>query len=307
MSSVTVEHKTKERIIPHLETAPLHIKRMLVATDLSQPATRALKFAARLAKQLHSELHVLYTVMPQLYLSEPAPISVELQKVEIDQARHELHRYAFRIPEVRTLKHEEIALAGPPADAILEIVELKGIDLVVMGSHGRSGLKKVAMGSVAEATIRRAHCPVLVVGPHCVRRYGPLSSILLAADLPAVSLRAAQYATSLAKESGASLTILHVLPERAKAVSAIAEENAMQELRQLAPNDNALRKQLHFEVATGDPVQEIVSIAKHGKSKLIVMGAREQTAFADHSPWTTLSNVIRKAHCPVLAVPPHFA
>ena len=214
MSTITSDHKAHERVVPHLETSPIHIKGILAATDLSGQATLALKFGARLAKKLNCRLHVLYTVMPQLYVADTAILSAELQKIEIERGEKQLHQHLSRIPEVRTIRHEEIALCGHAAEAIAATIEAKGIDLVVMGSHGRSGFGKIALGSVAESVIRRTHCPALVVGPQCARRFDAFKSIVLATNLPAGSLRAAQYAMSLTKETGATLAVVHVVPGR---------------------------------------------------------------------------------------------
>jgi nucleotide-binding universal stress UspA family protein len=309
MTASSSQETQQEKVTPHLETTTLHIKGILAATDLSEQATIALEFAARLAKQFHSRLHLLYTVMPQLYIANTAVLSAEVQKVEIDRAQEELRRYASKIAELRTLRHEEIALCGPTIDAIDELVEMKGIDLLVMGSHGRSGLGKMMLGSVAEAAIRRLHCPVLVVGPHCARRLDPLKPMLLATELPAGSLRAAQYAMSFAREATAPLTVVHVLPERVQEMGyagVSVKDKVAEELRQLVPHDPELRKHVHFEIATGKPAEEIVRAAKNCKAGLIVMGAREHTVLADHAPWATLSDVIRESHCPVFVVSSHF-
>jgi len=309
MSTVTSEHTVHENVIPHLETSPIHIKGILAATDLSEQARLGLKFGARLAKQLHSRFHVLYTVMPQLYVADTAVLSAELQKIEVERGEKRLHQHLSRIPEVRIIKHEEIAMCGPAPEAIAAIVDVKGIDLVVMGSHGRSGLGKIALGSVAEAVIRSTHCPALVVGPHCTRRFDPLKSMILATTLPAGSLRAAQYAMSLAKETGATLTVVHVVPDRVQTMGVFGvnvKERALGDLRQLMPNDPELRKRVNFEVVCGEPAEEIVAAARRLKASLVVMGVKEHSIMAEHAPWTKLSAVIREAPCPVLAIQPHL-
>ena len=309
MSTIASDHKVHESVVPHLETSPIHIKGILAATDLSSQATLALKFGARLAKKLNCRFHVLYTVMPQLYVADTAVLSAELQKIEIERGETQLHQHLSRIPEVRTIRHEEIALCGPAAEAIAATIEAKGIDLVVMGSHGRSGFGKIALGSVAESVIRSTHCPALVVGPHCARRFDAFKSIVFATNLPAGSLRAAQYAMSLTKETGATLTVVHVVPGRmpGRERSVVnVEEHALEELHQLAPNDPELRRHVHFEVGAGEPAEAIVSVAKRREASLIVMGAKEHSMIAEHAPWATLSAAIRESRCPVLVVQPHL-
>ncbi len=293
-------------VLPHLETTPIHFKAILAATDLSKEAAAPLKMAAGMAKQFHSRLQVVYAVMPDLYMADTTMLSSELQKIDVERAQHELHQYANRIPELRTTMHEEIARCGAPVDVITEMVSTSGIDLVVIGSHGRGTAGKIVMGSIAESVIRKIHCPVMVTGPHCEGHFKPPASIVLATDLPAASLRAAQYATSLARHFGSTLTVVHVVTEQSGS-QAISERRARRDLRQLTPDDAELRKHVHFKVRPGDAANEIVTIARSSKADLIVMGAHEHGALADHAPWATLSHVIRESTCPVLAVQPHLA
>src|SRR5271166_5719085 len=306
----SIEVQPQESITPRLETSPVHVKGILAATDFSEQATLALKFAARLARRLHSRLHVLYNVTPQLYVADTAILSAELLRVEVERREHQLNEYASKIPEVRTMRHEEIALCGSTIDQISAVAEMKGIDLVVMGSHGRGGLKKMVLGSVAEAAISRLHCPVLVVGPRCTRRFGPLKSMAFATDLRADSLRAAQYAMSIARQSQSALTVVHVVPMHIGGMDMPdmdIHKHVAKELRQLIPRDPELERHVDFEIAAGNTANEILRIAKQSKAGLIVMGAHEHSALADHDPWSTLSAVIRESHCPVLAVQSHFA
>jgi nucleotide-binding universal stress UspA family protein len=301
---------TENSATPHLETTRIRFHNILAATDFSEQATTALKLAARIAKLFHSKLQVVYAAMPEFYLGDTTMLSAELQKIEIERGQQRLHEYTAKIPEVRTALHEEIVLCGTPSEVITALVETEEIDLLVMGTHGRHSVGKMLMGSVAESVIRRTHCPVLVTGPQCKVHSQPLKSILLATDLLAVSLRAAQYATSLTRQFGGTLTVAHVLPEHDKKAktSSEAEENlARKHLHELEPSNPEFRKHVHIRVRSGETAQEILRIANDGKADLIVMGAHERAVLADRAPWATLSLVIRESACPVLAVQPHIA
>lgn len=288
----------------HLESALVRIKDILVATDFSEQATEAARAAAGLAKLLDARLHVLYAVPLQVYAADSTPM---LQRVEVESGRTALHDYAAKIPELRTIKHEEMVLSAPPQDAISMVVEEKNIGLVVVGSHGRIGLKKVVLGSVAESAVRRLHCPVLVVGPQCGQHRGALKSVLFAADLQYSSLRPAQYAVSIARETAASLTIAHVFPASdSRSTDPAYRERITHQLRQLVPQDLHEQKRVHVKTATGAPGDELVAMAAHAKAGLIVMGVHDHGMVADHSPWATISQVIHNAQCPVLAVQAHI-
>lgn len=288
----------------HLESTPIRIQDILVATDFSAQATEAAKVAARLAHLLDSRLYVLHAIPLQVYAGDSTLI---MQKAVEDEARESLRTYAAKIPQIRTMKHEEVVLSASATDAISMVVKEKKIGLVVVGSHGRSGLKKLVLGSVAESTVRQLRCPVLVVGPHCQLRPEPLKSVLLAADLLYSSLRPAQYAAAIVRQTGATLTIAHVLPASdPRSTDPAQTERATMALRQLAPQDLYLEKRVHIETAVGAPGEELTAIAAKVNATLIVMGVHEHLAMADHLPWATMSQVVRSAPCPVLAVQAHI-
>jgi nucleotide-binding universal stress UspA family protein len=285
----------------------LQIKGILVATDFSEQATLATKIAARLARQIHSRLYVLYVESPQVYAPGAGVLVPLLQAAGVEVARKQLHKYIAGIPEVRSTKHEEIVSSGLVLAAIYEAIESKGIDLVVVGSHGRAGLRKVMLGSVAEAAVRQLHCPVLVIGPDCVLPFHRLKSVLFVTGLSSEATEAAKYAIWIARRTGATLTVAHVLPGdlNPNDVLGFARwENAAHGMRELIANALSPR-QVHFEILTGVTAEEILNIARKRKTGLIVMGRKEAGTVAGHVPWATLSYVIRGACCPVLGIPSH--
>jgi nucleotide-binding universal stress UspA family protein len=288
------------------EAQPLQIKGILVATDYSEQATLALKIAARVARRFHSRLHLLYVEAGQVYSPSAGLPSPLLEAVDITVARERLHEYAAAIPEVRVLKHEEIVSSGLASAALYETAATKGVDLVVVGSHGRSGLRKVVLGSVAEAAVRGLHCPVLVIGPRCVLPSHRLKSILLVTGLSSTSRHAAGCAISIARETGAMLTVAHVLPEHLAEHDMLgfnAWQSAAKEMRQLVSRHLLLPHQVHFEIHTGLASTEIIRVAEERKAGLVVLGTNANGPLTDHIPWATLSSVIRESRCPVLGVP----
>jgi nucleotide-binding universal stress UspA family protein len=304
MNTIAFEPDANQQTEIHLGTSPLVVKEILAATDFSEEATLAVKVAARVAKQFGCKLHVLHAVAPQVFVSGVTPV---IQRLDVENAQKRLHEYCAGIAQLRLTKHDEIVLPEPATQAIAAVAEQESVDLVVVGSSGRSGVGKLVLGSVAEAAIRGLHCPVLVVGPNCLVRHGTLDAIVAATSLPMGSLRAVQYAMSIAQGFGASFTLLHVLPKDI-AEQEIANEklSATRMLRELVPADIEPAKPIRFEIATGDRAEEIVQAASRCEAGLIVMGVREHALLADHAPWTTLSEVIRNAHCPVLAVQSHL-
>ena len=216
----------------------LRFRSILIATDCTPASATAVRLAARLAKQFHAKLHVLHATMPELYgvgMLGPVP---ELAMSDLRTARANLHKYALRIPELRTVAHKEIVFLGSPGKGIESAGKAHDIDLLVLGCHGRQGLAKLAMGSVAEWAVGHFPYPVLVAGPTCNERFQPFRSIVLATDLREQSLRAAQYAGSLAEEHQATLTIVNVLPTTNRAEErARGELSATRNLQALLPGE----------------------------------------------------------------------
>ncbi len=296
----------RERERSGLGPVGLRFRSILVATDCSQASATAVRLAGRLAKQFHAKLHVLHAMTPELYgvaMMGPVP---ELALSDLKAARENLHKYALHIPELRTVRHQEIVFLGSPMDGIEAAGKSHDIDLLVLGSHGRRGLAKLAIGSVAEWAIGRFPYPVLVTGPACGKVVRAFQSIVLGTDLADQSLRAAQFAGSLAEESQARLTMVNVL----RAASTVEEHacdelSAIRKLQALLPKECAESCTLKFDLRTGAIAPAILQSAGENSANLIVLGAPRRAPLADHLPRTKLSTVIREARCPVLLVPDH--
>jgi nucleotide-binding universal stress UspA family protein len=285
----------------------LRFQSILVATDYSPASTTAVKLAARLAKEFHARLYVLHAVEPDLYASNvgggPVP-GLQLMNLQIE--RENLHKYAERIPDLRTVKHKEIAFLGSPGDAIQSAGQANNIDLLVLGSHGRHGLAKLALGSIAEWAIRRLEYPVLVAGPLCVKAFRPIRSIVLATDFSPEALRSVHYASSLAQDYNATLTVMNVLSHASAPEEQSQNElSSMKKLRELLPSACGDEFTLQYQVRTGEIAPAVIDVAREGKASLIVLGARHRHTLADHAPRNKLSAIIRNARCPVLVIPAH--
>jgi len=204
-----------------------------------------------------------------------------------------------------TVPHEEILRRGEMWDVIADIIEKKNIDLVVAGTHGRQGLKKVLLGSAAERIFRQAHCPVLTIGPEAVesgRTSWELKQILFATDFSKTSLHALPYALSLAEENQANLIFLNVMPLVPYQYKEAAETNTRKKLEALMPAEPWCSPE--FLVGFDFPTQGILQVAQERKTDLIVLGVRKPGAAAltSHLPWSTASDVVSAAPCPVLTV-----
>jgi universal stress protein A len=156
----------------------LNVHRVLVPTDFGQPAEAALYYGAELARLFGARLHVLHV--------NDAGAGVREFSVELDDD-HSRQLLAALVSDKRELKPVCECRVGAPADAILEYAAEHGIDLVVMGTHGRDGVARMLLGSVAETVVRKATCPVLIVHAPA-REMAPVFREVLATGRPIESV-----------------------------------------------------------------------------------------------------------------------
>ena len=147
----------------------LQIQKILVPTDFSECGNYALSYAASLARTFGSSIifvHVIELIVPTVGYSgmtEPLPIADISEQLE-DSAERELPKLA-ECDDCSGLDIEELIVHGEAAAEIVRVAKEREVDLIVVSSHGRTGLGRILFGSTAEAVVRHAGCPVLVVKP----------------------------------------------------------------------------------------------------------------------------------------------
>jgi nucleotide-binding universal stress UspA family protein len=147
--------------------APMNIKQILFATDFSECSNEALKYASNLASDTGGRLWIVH-VDELLDTTVPPIPSVEggyfLEAAWDTKRQDEVKsKLATVVPTVSNVKYDQRYLMGSPQKEILQFAGEEAVDLIVMGSHGRTGISRLLMGSVAEAVMRKALCPVLIV------------------------------------------------------------------------------------------------------------------------------------------------
>jgi nucleotide-binding universal stress UspA family protein len=147
----------------------LQIRSILVPTDFSECGNYALSWAASIARTFKASIicvHVIEPIVPAVGysgMSEPLPITDISEQLE-DSAERELPKLA-ECEECAGLDVEELIVHGEAASEIVQVAKDRNVDLIVVASHGRTGLGRILFGSTAEAVVRHAPCPVLVVKP----------------------------------------------------------------------------------------------------------------------------------------------
>ncbi|HXZ31062.1 MAG TPA: universal stress protein [Terriglobales bacterium] len=284
-------------------TTRIAISNILLATDFSEVSRAALGYACNLARSFGSKIFVTHVVPPEPYLTvplEPIPIDLDLfwNREKQNMAEFVAAKALEEIP------HEDILQRGELWEVISTIVERQKIDLIVAGTHGRRGLKKVVLGSVAEKIYRQAKCPVLTVRPDIAgaRISVQMKCILFATDFSETSLHALPHALSLAAENQGTVILLNVAPLVPYQYKQSIVETTCRRLEALMPPSPWCTPD--FVVCFDFPAQGILRIAREREADLIVLGVNRRAAvgLSSHLPWSTASDVVNEAPCPVLTV-----
>jgi nucleotide-binding universal stress UspA family protein len=283
-------------------------RNILFATDFSAAANLAMPYAAGLARSFGAKLYALHVQEPANYALPPEMWqTVQLTREKEAQILHEAVKHDF--PEVTA---EVLVGEGGVWAAIEAAIKTYRIDLVVVGTRGRTGVEKVLLGSQAEEVLRLATCPVLTVGPEAQShdgKRGKITSILYATNFGRASLAAAPLAVSLAEEYQARLTLLHVIENREAHDLAIPEEfgeSSERVLRALVPDEAKFWCAPHFIVEQGVPEDKILEVAHRVGAELIVLGSHKPAGIrgaSTHLSIATVHKVVAHADCPVLSVP----
>ena len=140
----------------------MKVNKILYATDFSSNSEAAFRYASSLASAENATLYIVHVddVTPGLVFGDVGYGYVP----EVDEITREEHRELLKlVPPRQEVKYEHHLLRGDAAGELLRITESEDIDLIIMGTHGRTGLSRALMGSVAEKVVRRAKCPVLTI------------------------------------------------------------------------------------------------------------------------------------------------
>jgi nucleotide-binding universal stress UspA family protein len=283
----------------------LTFSNVLLPTDFTSASVTALAYARAFAKGYGSRLFVTHAVTPNppVFLPmEPLPVDLD---AEWQDAQSQLELF-LQSDTLKDTVHEGILERGELWNVLDDVIHRHLIDLIVLGIHGKHGLKKLVLGSGAEQILRKASCPVLTVGPKVAPPGGDavaFKHILFATDFSAGSLGALPYALSLAEENQARLTLLHVVPLVPMQHQVYVAGSAKKRLEELVPADAEDWCHPATVVSFEFPAEGILHFAEAQSADLVVMGVHKRAPRASaHLPWAIAYEVICHAPCPVLTV-----
>lgn len=306
----TIE-KTQKVVIESrlpLESKLVRLTNILVGTDFSPASARALEYALSVARRYEAKVFLVHVITSEANaMLAPELISVTYEK-EARAAQDEMEEIVIS-GRLHGVPHETVIEHGALWPTVEALIAKHHIDLVVVGTRGIGGVEKFLLGSSTEEIFRQAKCPVLTVGPvvrGVTAREVEFKNILFATEFGLGAEREASYAFSFAQEHQANLTMLHVVrhaEDYSEAGLALKREAIVRELAELVPVGAELWCKPEFRMRLGDPVEEILEVAREMKADLIVIGAKRGKGLAaGHVPRTVAYRVVLGAPCPVLTV-----
>lgn len=294
------------------------IRTILCPQDFSDFSPRALEHAAALATWYDADVIALH-VQPVVTSVEAMPVAVgpvPMPQVSEESIRRELESHLAPL-ERAGIRHVSRLVEGSPVEQILRVASESACDLIVMGTHGRSGFERWVLGSVTEKVLRKSTIPVMTVSqrtlPTVAAGRPPFARILCGVDFSPSSLRAVEVALSIAQEGCAELTLLHVmegLPSfqlesqgfDVTRYREVLEADLQGQLRKVVPEGAKDWCRPTTLVVEGKPWQRLLEVAKERHAELIVLGVHGRNPLDVMLFGSTTHHVVRGAEAPVWTV-----
>jgi|SRR5579859_960006 len=297
------------------------VKNVLFATDFSATSEAAFPYATAICRRFGATLHAAHVLSDASLILMTGGVDYVSMGTLYDDAQNEALQKLEQLAErVEGVAHRSYVRHGQVMKNLSPIIAENAVDLIVVGTHGRTGLGKLLLGSVAEDILRHAPCPVLTVGPNVsgharlpvfenhARDLAPpeldLRQIVFATNFAQNAARVAQEAIALAEEFRARLTFLHVLEDYTQLGRRPGPiEDCASRLQELIPSNNTLQYLPEIVVEFGSAAERILKVANEREADMIVLGARSSADVGiTHLSWSSAYHVIANAHCPVLTV-----
>jgi nucleotide-binding universal stress UspA family protein len=288
-------------------------RKILCPIDFSPGAQRAMRVAARVATESEAELTLVHAwYVPPMEFAGEYSLSGDVMQQMSDGAAQALDAATREVQALGVKRVTSTLVTGLPWSKIVELAGDPEVDLVVVGTHGRTGLARVLLGSVAETIVRHAPCSVLTVRPD--REATPFSHVLCPTDFSEASRQVIELASSLVRPGGTGLTLLHVVeppvayseePYRPELSSELEKRSAAELDRRATELRSAIAVPIVTRTRTGWPGAEILAALDRDRSyDLVVMGSHGRTGLKRLVLGSVAEKVVRHAPCPVLIARP---
>jgi nucleotide-binding universal stress UspA family protein len=281
--------------------------KILYLTDFSGASEAALPFVTSIARNYGATVNALHVLTPAPMTYTTPELGDAALAGDEEFAQAEMRKVDSQLVGVT---HEtSIEWSSSIWPIVERTIEEEHIDLIVVGTHGRTGAQKLLLGSVAEEIFRKSSVPVLTIGPAITggaHANGQFRNVLFATDFQSESQAAARYAISFAQENQARLTILHVLPGPRRSDGHPAPRSVAEVLHLLMETvqpEAELRCRPEAVIEYGDPAKQILHTAKQRGADLIVLGLHTSIphlSSGSRNLRATAHKIVSHSVCPVL-------
>ncbi len=294
----------------------LTVRSILCPVDLSDQSRQALLWASAIARYRRAELTVLSVVEPLLAQAAEIRLGVDLTRTEAEPALREFVDATLPDGAGQASQVRMEVMVGDPSETIRETARRLDAGLIVMGTHGLGGFRKLLLGSTTEQVLRRTEWPVLAVPSGAVTAPAlehpgvQLKRILLATDFRESAMAATQWAADLASEIQVPLVLAHVVellvvPLRWQVLVADFESERVASGQRMLARLAASLRDTHTDcvVSIGRPVDTIAALAVEHEASLVVLGLGQSEDPEPRKPGSIAYGVLRNAHVAVVVVP----
>ncbi len=292
----------------------INLKKILFTTDFSPCAQRALNHAMFLAESFQSELHMLHVIQthrhdmvePMAQVANAEEIYNQLKNNAAGRLQDMIDGKANGIPV-----HYEVLCGISIVELIIEYISINDIDVVIIGTHGRQGINRFIMGSVAEKIVRLAPCSVLTV--RC-EEVSELRRIVVPIDFSVFSHKALRVAVEAAWKYNSELHILHIIERhsfpsiynegvrRGKDWLHDVKARIQEEVEELLKKLGAEGVKTSLHISEGHPSREIITYAQENNADLIIVATHGLRGINYLLMGSVSEKVVRHSQCPVLTV-----
>jgi nucleotide-binding universal stress UspA family protein len=304
------------------------IHEILVAVDFSQGSKAALAQAAFMAQRVGAHLHVLHVwggpeFVPPDESTSDTTVSSFSRALEA-QATRELEKFVNEAKERGIAIEHSFMESGVASSTIVAVAKRHKYDLIVLGTHGRTGVAHALLGSVAERVVRQAHCPVVTVREQTAERTPAIRRILSPVDYSQGSRRALDYASTIARAFRAELDVVHVWDRPSyvaedvivhapdvtqRSLGDLIRENAERQMNDFlashsgAKNEGSRQFPPH-RLLSGEPASTLIGELDKGEYDLVVLGTHGRTGLKRFLLGSIAEKLVRYSPVPVITVPP---
>jgi nucleotide-binding universal stress UspA family protein len=293
----------------------IQLKRILCATDFSDLSNQTISFGISLAKTFDARLFVCHII--------DLPFAAMNGEVQLDPIEQQDRMMAYAQEQLAQLFEKEsidwqpLVSIGHTADEIARIVDKNRIDIAISATHGRSGLKRLLLGSVTERLMRTIACPLLIIKEQGMKQTAfPPKRILVGCDFSIDSELAFRYGLAMAQEFEAELHLVHVVEPPvyqnvlfSDVSSGLYNRDAMLEelndkLERMVPEEARNWCDLKTVLREGKADEELTRYADINDMDLVSLGVRGHGLVETLFVGSTTDRVARRSPCPVLSVRP---